>query len=209
MMNRLITMIVVICLSCVPVLAENITFKDGIHLHWSKKEKIVSPGKVWELDIVPDEIDEDLTPVYLRKPGQDKTHLLFKFGRDGKIFWHGDALFVEDWASSSTFSIMLFNPLSKYQDQNQGLIIDEIVRAEVRREIKASEIIHYYPRLVSWTGNNLVVTVGIDAVKDNTGPYIPPYCLGYEIDAQTLEVKASLTEDELMEKYNTDCRDLP
>ena len=207
-MNRYITIIAVICLSCVQVLAETITFKDGIHIHWSRKDKIISPGQTWELDIVPSENDEDdFSPVYLRKPGQDKIHLLFEFGRGGMVFWKGDALFVEDRASSGTYNIMLFNPLSNYPHQRQGLVIDEIVRAEVRREIKSSEIIHYYPHFVSWTGNKLVVSVGIDTVKDKAGSYIPPDCLGYEIDAQSLEIKASLTEKELMKKYNTDCRE--
>ena len=207
MMNRHITIIVVICLSCIPVLAETITFRDGIHIHWSRKDKIVSPEQTWELDIVPPEDENNPTPVYLRKPGQDKTHLLFQFDRDGMIFWQGDALFVEDMQSSSTYSIMLFNPLSKYPNQSRSLVIDDVVRAEVRRKIKSSEIIHYYPRLVSWTENKLVVSVGIDAVKEKVGPYIPLDCLGYEIDAQSLEIKTSLTEKELMKKYNTDCRD--
>ena len=207
-MNRHITIIIVVCLNCVPVLAETITFKDGIFIHWSKKDKIVSPDQVWELDIVPDEIDEDdLTPVYLRKRGQDKTHLLFKFGRDGKIFWHGDALFVEDRASSSTYSIMLFNPLSKYTYQSQGLIIDEIVRAEVRRKVKNEDIYFYYPHFVSWTGNKLVVSVAAMTVKYGTESPGISYCLGYEIDAQSLTIKKSLTDKELMRKYNTDCQE--
>ena len=208
MMKRHIAIIVVVCLSCVQVLAETITFKDGIHIHWSKEDKIVSPGQIWELNIMPSEIDsDDFTPVYLSKPGQDKTHLLFKFIRDGIIFWHGDALFVEDMQSSSTYSIMLFNPLSKYPHQSQGLALDDVVRAEVRRKVKDEEIYHYYPHFVSWTGNKLVVAVDTGTVKYGTGqPGMSP-CLGYEIDAQSLEIKASLTKKELLEKYNLDCEE--
>ena len=204
-MNRYITIIAVIWLSCVQVLAETITFKDGIHIHWmSGNDKIISPDQTWELDIVPN-VDGDSSPVYLRKPGQDKTHLLFEFGRDGMIFWKGDALFVEDRASSSTYSIMLFNPLSNYPHQRQGLVLDEIVRAEVRRKVKNEEIYHYYPHFVSWTGNELVVAVATGTVKYGTGQSGMSPCLGYEIDAQSLEIKASLTDKELLEKYNLDC----
>jgi len=207
MMNRHITIIAVVCLSCVPVLAETITFKNGIHIHWSRKDKIISPEQIWELDVVPQEDEDNPTPVYLRKPGQDKTHLLFQFDRDCMIFWQGDALFVEDMQSSSTYSIMLFNPLSKYPRQSQGLVIDDVVRAEVRRKVKDEEIYHYYPHFVSWTGNKLVVAVDTGTVKYGTGqPGMSP-CLGYEIDAQSLEIKASLTDKELMEKYNTDCQE--
>jgi len=205
-MNRHITIIVVVFLNCVPILAETITFKKGIHIHWSEKSIIVSPGQTWELEIVPNE-EGDFSPVYLRKPGQDKTHLLFQFGRDGMIFWQGDALFVEDMASSNTYSIMLFNPLSKYPHQRQGLVIDEIVRSEVRRKVKNEEIYFYYPHFVSWTGNKLVVSAAVMTLKYGTERPGISYCLGYEIDAQSLEIKASLTDKELMEKYNTDCQE--
>jgi len=210
MMNRHIAIIAVVCLSCAQVLAETITFKDGIHIHWSRKDTIVSPGQIWELDVVPPENDaDDFSPVYLRKPGQDKTQLLFQFGRAGMIFWQGDALFVEDRASSNTYSIMLFNPLSKYPHQSQGLVINDVVRAEVRRKVKNNEEIYfYYPHFVSWTGNKLVVSVSVRTTRNGAGPGIS-YCLGYEIDAQSLEIKSSLTEKELMKKYNADCREWP
>ena len=207
-MNKYITIIAVVCLSCVPILAETITFKDGISIHWKKEDKIVSPGQIWELEIVPTENSKynNFTYVGLRKLGQEKIHGLFGFDGDGKVFWNGDALFVEDSASSNIQSIMLFNSLSKYPYQEQGLIINEIVRAEVRRKIKNEEIIHYYPHFVSWTGNKLVVSVDVMTVKYGTEEPNIPYCLGYEINTQSLEIKASLTDKELMQKYNTDCQ---
>ena len=210
MMNRYITIIAVICLSCVHVLAETVTFKDGININWKKKDKIVSPDQIWEMEIVPAAGNNkyyNFAHADLGKQGQEESHWLFRFEGDGKIFWNGNALFVEESAPSNIHSIMLFNPLSEYRDQSQALIIDEIVSAEVRRKIKSDEIIHYYPHFVSWTGNKLVVSVDVMTVKYGTeGPNIT-YCLGYEIDAQSLDIKASLTDNELLEKYNTDCQD--
>ena len=72
---------------------------------------------------------------------------------------------------------------------------------------KNEEIYFYYPHFVSWTGNKLVVSAAVMTLKYGTDRPGISYCLGYEIDAQSLEIKASLTDKELMKKYNTDCQE--
>jgi hypothetical protein len=185
---------------------------DGVvqtyaHIQWSSSANIVSPSKMWQLEVHPDlTSDENRSQVLLRRCSDDKLFDLFTLERNAEAYWENDGrhLLVINQPTSDASKLILIDTQAPFDTKNvlPNPDLNSEIEENVRRRLGPTRQIEFYLLdFVGWTDDTLVLSVS-GATSFGASASMTPYCYGVRLDLNTLRVKNLLSADDLRSKFN-------
>ena len=177
------------------------------HIQWSNPANIVSPNKMWQLEVHPDlTSDENRSQIFLRRCSDEKFFNLFTLERNAEVYWGGGDghLLVIDQPTTDVSKLILIDTKSLFDTKKSLSYLDlnNEIQGDVKRRLGAARHIEFYLlNFVEWDDGTLVLGVGGTTSSGANGP-MTPYCYGVRLDSNTSSVKNLISADDLRSRFN-------
>jgi hypothetical protein len=187
--------------------------RSHARLQWSEATKLVSPDRVWELEVRPLlTSDENQSPVRLHSCQGTGSRTLLTLQRSAEAYWGPDSkslLIINEPVANSNKLLLFRTTSAKGSVEDAFGQIDDAVKRRLSQELGEKRHIEFYlPQFVSWKVSGLVLAVGGATSSGADGP-MSPYCYGFLIDPGSREVRGVLSEERLKVKFGKECRVSP
>jgi hypothetical protein len=180
------------------------------HIHWSTPSNLRSPDGKWTIYVRPANSGDAPADVYLSRIGTDFRSHLFELQRDAEVYWRptGGVVVIGDQKSSNDYRVLVF--ILNAASQKSALVLNEKIAQDVKQRLgEGSQIAYYFPRFSQWSSDgHLVISVGVVTVRNGSGPFTA-HCFGYIADAESQNIRSTLSESQLKEKYGASCQIWP
>lgn len=187
--------------------------RNHAQLQWSQAETVVSPNRVWQVEVHPllNSVDNE-TPVLLYGCQQGQSWRLFTLERDANLYWSPDSkyLLIINAPLSGTNKLLLFsiNRLITGTQSASGML-DKIVNEALLYRLGGKKHVQFYlPTYVSWKGNRLLFAVGGETYTQDVGP-TNSFCYGVVADNDMLQLKSVISEKQLTAESGNGCQISP
>ena len=204
------TMLAVSLMFVSPLHACAARVQENARLHWSMPARVPAPNRRWQIEVTPKLDDsENRTPVSLTLCDGSASWPLFTLQRSARVHWSadGEQLLVINEPLSGTRQLLFFSIRGARTGAQvvPTSALEKVVTDTIAHRIGAQRHVDFYlPKLVSWRGRELVLSVGGHTSVDSNGP-LESYCFGVALDSETFQVTKVISEKMLRARWRRSC----
>ena len=203
-------MLAVSLMFVVPLHACAARVQENARLHWSMPARVPAPNRRWQIEVTPKLDDsENRTPVSLTLCDGSASWPLFTLQRSARVHWSadGEQLLVINEPLSGTRQLLFFSIRGARTGAHvvPTSALEKVVTDTIAHRIGVRKSVEFYlPKLLSWRGRELFLTVGGQSSAAPSGPF-ESYCFGVALDSETFQVKNVISEKVLRARWRRSC----
>jgi hypothetical protein len=177
-------------------------------VHWSDSSVTAGPDCSAFIEVVADPKGNAAATVHLRREGSSKVQLPLNVFRDGTLYWEhtGRRVVYQDAYSYGVYRLWLVDIGTKATDAPRTMLLDESLRRVVDSSLGPNQsVARFWPDLVMWLSDSVLVTVRLQTLNGNSGP-LTERCLGFLVSTVRENQITSISDTDLKSKYKAGCR---
>ncbi len=170
------------------------TLAEHGHIQWSEPTTVVSPDHTWELTVHPLlHSDENQSSVTLKRCGGTTEQPAMVLKRSAEFYWGGkDNLLIIDEPVADAYRVRFFDLSGNrnIKEYGEAAGVDGQIRKKLSEDFgKSASVQFYLPKVASWKGSKIVLSIG-GAISSNSDGPMTPYCYSAVVNSQSGRVES-------------------